>query len=136
MTKKPKLTPKQEAFCLAYIEIGNASEAYRRVYDAGNMKPETVNRKAKELMDNGKITARITELQKHHQGRHDITVDDLTDQLKSALKKAMGEPKGASAAVSAIMGMARLHGLLTDKILIGRIRVRNEINLDGNGNDN
>ncbi|WP_311514794.1 LEM-3-like GIY-YIG domain-containing protein [Oligella urethralis] len=25
-----KLTPKQEAFCLAYIETGNASEAYRR----------------------------------------------------------------------------------------------------------
>lgn len=26
------LTPKQEAFCLAYLETGNASEAYRHVY--------------------------------------------------------------------------------------------------------
>ena len=32
-----KLTPKQEAFVLAYIETGNASEAYRRAYNAENM---------------------------------------------------------------------------------------------------
>jgi phage terminase small subunit len=56
------LTEKQGRFCLAYIETGNASEAYRRAYDAESMKPKTVNRKAKELMDNGKITARIAEL--------------------------------------------------------------------------
>lgn len=56
------LTQKQEAFCLAYIETGNASEAYRRAYNAANMKPETVNRKAKELLDNGKIAARLKEL--------------------------------------------------------------------------
>ncbi|SQE31532.1 Terminase small subunit [Mannheimia haemolytica] len=28
-----ELTPKQEAFCLAYIETGNASEAYRQAYE-------------------------------------------------------------------------------------------------------
>lgn len=38
-----QLTPKQETFCLAYIETGNASEAYRQAYDAENMKPDTVN---------------------------------------------------------------------------------------------
>ena len=53
------LTPKQERFCLAYIETGNASEAYRIAYDAKGMKPESINRKAKELLDNGKITARL-----------------------------------------------------------------------------
>lgn len=57
------LTPKQEAFCLAYIETGNASEAYRRSYDVSKMKPASINRKAKELMDNGRIAARISELQ-------------------------------------------------------------------------
>ena len=30
-----KLTPKQEAFCLKYIELGNATEAYYAAYDAG-----------------------------------------------------------------------------------------------------
>lgn len=57
------LTPKQEAFCLSYIETGNASEAYRRSYDVSKMKPASINRKAKELMDNGRIAARISELQ-------------------------------------------------------------------------
>lgn len=57
------LTPKQEAFCLAYIETGNATEAYRRSYDVSNMKDTTVNRCAKQCMDNSKIAARISELQ-------------------------------------------------------------------------
>jgi len=57
------LTPKQENFCLKYLETGNASEAYRRTYNVENMKPESVNRKAKELIDNVKIAARIKEIQ-------------------------------------------------------------------------
>lgn len=55
-------------------EAGNASEAYRRAYDAGKMKAATVNRKAKELMDNGKITARIEELCKLAVGKGDCAV--------------------------------------------------------------
>lgn len=35
-------TIKQDAFAMAYIETGNASEAYRRTYDAGNMAPHTL----------------------------------------------------------------------------------------------
>lgn len=56
------LTQKQENFCLAYIETGNASEAYRQAYSSGKMTAATVHRKAKELMDNGKIPARLEEL--------------------------------------------------------------------------
>ena len=35
------LTIKKNACAMAYIETGNASEAYRRSYDAGNMAPHT-----------------------------------------------------------------------------------------------
>ncbi len=56
------LTAKQESFCLVYLKTGNASEAYRQSYNAENMKPETVNRTAKALLDNHKITARLAEL--------------------------------------------------------------------------
>ena len=52
------LTPKQENFCLAYLETGNASEAYRRAYAAGKMKSETVHRKAFDLLENTVITAK------------------------------------------------------------------------------
>lgn len=56
------LTVKQEKFCLAYIETGNASEAYRTAYNAGRMKSETVNRAAFDIMQNPNISARVAEL--------------------------------------------------------------------------
>ncbi|WP_054461530.1 terminase small subunit, partial [Achromobacter sp. 2789STDY5608628] len=106
------LTPKQEAFALAYVETGNASEAYRRAYDAGKMKPDSINRKAKELLDNGKITARVTELQAGHADRHKLTVDDLLRELEEARQAALtAETAQSSAAVAATMGKAKLLGM-------------------------
>jgi phage terminase small subunit len=75
------LTPKQEKFCQKYIETGNASEAYRQSYDAGKMKPETVNRTAKELLDNPKIAARINEIKALHLKRHNVTVDRVLQEF-------------------------------------------------------
>jgi phage terminase small subunit len=56
------LTAKQEAFALAYIETGNASEAYRRAYNAGQMSPAVINVKASEVLHNGTVAVRVTEL--------------------------------------------------------------------------
>lgn len=109
------LTPKQEAFCLAYLETGNASEAYRRSYSAEGMKPETVARKAKELLDNGKITARLEELRKPIAERHKITVDTLLAELEEARQLALSTDAPAPA-VSATMGKAKLLGM--DKQII------------------
>ncbi|GAB1667309.1 hypothetical protein Mh1961_05290 [Mannheimia haemolytica] len=105
-----ELTPTQEAFCLAYIETGNASEAYRQAYEAEEMKPETVHRKAKELMDNGKITARIEELKAEHAERHKLTVDDLLAELEEARLLAK-EKENPNAMTQATMGKAKLLGL-------------------------
>jgi phage terminase small subunit len=80
-TQTKKLTPKQEMFCNTYIEVGNASEAYRRAFDAGAMKPETVNRKAVELLNNGKITARVEALQAELKSKFDITKERVLTEL-------------------------------------------------------
>ncbi|CDQ53006.1 TPA: terminase small subunit [Klebsiella pneumoniae] len=107
-----RLTPKQEAFCQAYIETGNASEAYRTAYAADKMKPESINRKAKELLDNGKIAARVAELQGEIKQRHNVTVDSLLAELEEARKAALAaETPQSSAAVAATMGKAKLVGL-------------------------
>ncbi|WP_439236014.1 terminase small subunit [Lonepinella koalarum] len=103
------LTPKQEAFCLAYIETGNASEAYRQAYSVEQMKPESVHRKAKELLDNGKITARIEQLQADNVARHKITVDNLLDELEKARKIAESN-NNPNAMITATMGKAKLLG--------------------------
>ena len=109
------LTPKQERFCQLYIELGNASEAYRQSYDADSMNENTVNRKAKELLDNGKITARLELIRKEHSKRHNITVDSLLIELEEARKMALDlniqEKPQVSAAVTATMGKAKLLGL-------------------------
>lgn len=119
-----KLTPKQEKFCQKYIETGNASEAYRQSYDCKNMKPESVNRLAKDLLDNIKITSRLNELQNEHKERHDITVDTLLAELEEVRTLAL-VPKGENGtlqlnvAVNAIMGKAKLLGL--DKKVVDNI---------------
>lgn len=114
------LTQKQEAFCQAYIETGNASEAYRLSYAADKMKPESINRKAKELYDSVKITARIKELQGEIKQRHNVTVDSLIKELEEARQAALtAETVQSSAAVAATMGKAKLTGL--DKIIVDNI---------------
>lgn len=101
---------------MAYVETGNASEAYRRSYNAEKMKPETVNRTAKEQLDNPKIAARLAELKAAHVERHEITVDDLIRELEEARSIAMaGERQQPAAMVAASMGKAKLLGLIVDK---------------------
>jgi hypothetical protein len=116
MASDTKLTPKQEAFCLAYVETGNASEAYRRCYNAEKMKPDVISVKACELLKNGKVAVRVQELQAAAVKRHEITVDDLVQELDDARMTALAAliPQ-SSAAVAATMGKAKLLGLLVDK---------------------
>jgi len=109
------LTPKQEAFCLAYIETGNASEAYRRSYDAGRMQPATINVKASQLLADDKIAVRVAELKAAHVERHNVTIDTIREMLVEDRKLAR-ELETPAAAVSATMGLAKLYGLLTDKL--------------------
>lgn len=111
------LTQKQEKFCRLVVELNNNSDAYRGAYDASRMKPESIHRKAKELMDNVNVAARIDELRAEHAKRHRVTVDDLLGELEEARQIALNaETPQTSAAVGASMGKAKLLGL--DKQLI------------------
>lgn len=111
------LTQKQEKFCRLVVELNNNSDAYRGAYDASRMKPESIHRKAKELMDNVNVAARINELRAEHAKRHRVTVDDLLGELEEARQIALNaETPQTSAAVGASMGKAKLLGL--DKQLI------------------
>lgn len=61
---KPKRTAKQEAFAKEYVlNGGDASAAYRKCYDAIRMKPETIHKRASELLKNGYVAGRVKELQ-------------------------------------------------------------------------
>lgn len=111
------LTPKQEAFCLAYIETGNASEAYRRSYNAANMQANTITVKASQLLAQDNVSVRVAELKAAQVERLGVTVDDLIAELDEARQIALAAAKPQSAAaVSATLGKAKLLGLLTEKI--------------------
>lgn len=111
------LTPKQEAFAQAYVETGNASEAYRRSYSAANMKPEVVNNKASELLKKGDVRVRVAALQAKAVERHELTVDDIIRELEEARTFAMtGERPQPSAMVAATMGKAKVLGFIKDKV--------------------
>ncbi len=125
------LTQKREAFCLAYMETGNQSEAYRRAFDAENMSAETVHKRASELMGNGEVKGRIAELQATAAERALVTIQSITDELEEARALALKEGQ-SSAAVSASMGKAKLHGLITDKAAFtGTFMTVTEVKLSG-----
>lgn len=109
------MTPKQEKFCQLYVELGNASEAYRQAYDAGGMKSETVTKRASELLANGDITGMVDQLKAQHAERHDMTVDDIARMLKEDRDFAR-HCETPAAAVSATLGLAKLYGHLRDKV--------------------
>lgn len=119
MARKPKateaapkpLTPKQEAFALAFFETGNAAEAYRRAYEvAENAKDGWLYVEACQLLDHPNITLRLQELKTQAERLSIYTRQKALEELEQARSEAikLGNP---SAAVSAINGKVKLYGL-------------------------
>ena len=75
------LTPKRERFCQEFKKCGNQSEAYRKAFNCKNMKPETINAKAYELMQNGEIRDRIAELQEKIEKKNILSSQQLQEEL-------------------------------------------------------
>lgn len=112
------LTEKQEKFCVEYIRTGNASEAYRQAYDASKMKPESVNRNAKALMDDTKIASRLEELRKPAREAAQLTLQQHLEDLKRLRDRAEEEGKFA-AAISAEVNRGKASGLYIEKLHVG-----------------
>lgn len=107
------LNQHREIYAQAFVETGNQSESYRRAYPKSvNWKPETVWKRASELMQDGAVLGRIEELKAAAAKRHAVTVDSLIAELEEARAIALqADTPQTSAAVSATMGKAKLCGL-------------------------
>jgi len=107
-----ELTPKQSAFARHYIELGNASEAYRQAYDAENMSPEAIRVEACRLLEHPNVSLAVNAMKEDIVERHKITVDDLIRELEEARSAALHQEKPQAAAmVAATMGKAKILGL-------------------------
>ncbi len=106
-----ELTANQEAFALAYIETGNAAEAYRRAYDKPeNARDNWIYVEASQMLDHPKVSLRIKELQEEAAKLSLFNVKAAYDELEEARELAK-KVENPSAAVSAVMGKIKLFGL-------------------------
>ena len=103
------MTIKQELFAQAYIETGNASEAYKRAYNT-QANANTINRKASQLLKHPEVSTHIIELQNEQRKKHHLTLDDILQELEQTRLLAL-KNKQCSAAISATMSKAKLLGL-------------------------
>lgn len=84
-----RLTAKQEAFAVAYVKSGNASAAYRKIYDAKKMKAAVVHVAACQLLKNPKVSVRIDELRAP---AFEATKIDIETWARETVKYAFGQP--------------------------------------------
>ena len=70
------LTKKQEIFCYEVIKQPTLSAAYRIAYNAENMKYDSVNTEASQLMKNPKIAKRVQELKKKMEKKQLYTLEE------------------------------------------------------------
>jgi len=101
--RNPKLTLKQEAFAMGYMETGNACEAYRRAYNADRMKRNSIEVTASQLLQHPKVVLRVTELREEAAKRDELSIDWVLQHLEEIVSRAMqavpvldkqGEPTG------------------------------------------
>lgn len=109
------LTQKQEMFCLKFIELGTAADAYISAYG----KPEGFNRKSagetgSRILHDPKIAARITEIRQQVASEQGVGIKAIADQLDEDRKFARANG-AAAAAVSATVAKGKLYGHFVEK---------------------
>lgn len=118
------MTQKQENFCLAYIETGNASEAYRKAYPGTRMSDKTLNEAASRLLKNSKVVARLEELRKPATESAQITLAQHLSTLEELRELAKEEGKYGPA-IQAEIARGKAAGLYVERSHIdGEITVR------------
>ncbi len=105
------MKPKQQRFAEEYLIDSNATQAAIRAgYSA-----KTAYSQGQRLLSHVEIKAAIQDMQAEHRERTAVTVEGLTEKLCTAydLAKSNGQ---AAPMVQAAMGIAKLHGMLVDKV--------------------
>ena len=107
------LTPKQLAFCRAYIVSNNATQA---AIEAGYSE-KTAKDIGCQNLKRDRVQDAMAVFRADVAERNRITEDDLLIELEEARQAALAAGVAqSSAAVAATMGKAKLMGFLTDRI--------------------
>ncbi len=105
------MNDKQQRFAEEYLIDSNATQsAIRAGYSA-----KTAYSQGQRLLSHVEVRRAIQDMQAEHRERTAVTVESITEQLCAAydLAKSNGQ---AAPMVQAAMGIAKLHGMLVDKV--------------------
>ena len=96
MSDNDVLTMKEEAFCQEYVlNNGNATAAWRKAHPDSKAKPETQHSRASEMLSQGKVKVRISELQEQARVKateaFTITVEQRLRWLKEITEAGLGD---------------------------------------------
>lgn len=117
------LTAKQQAFLDAYLKTSRPADAYREAYGQGRMSDNAIRVEASRLLEHPRISLMVQEARAKARTRNDISVDKLTEMAIDAYKLAMKDSVEApAAAISAVLAIGKLHGLIVDKKEVTRKR--------------
>lgn len=84
------LTPKREKFCQEMAKLGNQYQAYCKAFNTKNMKRETIDNRAYELMQDGEIKARLKELSEETKNKNIADAQEIQEFLTRVMR---GEEK-------------------------------------------
>jgi phage terminase small subunit len=115
---KEKLTPKQEAFVLAYLECGNATQAYRVAYDADGMTAASIDKEARRLLSNPRITPRLDQLHKKVEAKALLSLEEHMSELRN-LRELAKQNAQISAAIKAEELRGKLRRFYVEQIETG-----------------
>jgi hypothetical protein len=80
------LTSMQEQFCIEYVRSadGNSSAAYRRAYNARNMKVASIQKESNKLRWKPRIAARIVELRANAVREAELSIERVLEEIRDS----------------------------------------------------
>jgi hypothetical protein len=104
------LTPKQERFAQAVADGMTQADAYRVAFDvAPTTKPETIHKRASELMADGDVSGRVAELRQKLEQKALWTREMSVKALVRAYQKAESK-ENATGMTAAVRELNAMHG--------------------------
>ena len=117
MTDEYGLTPKQRKFAENVVNGMSIADSYRNSYDAENMKPASVQRRAAELMVDGRVRACMEALAAEKRRLSEVsTVSDRDNLIRLLRAWSNGEAPATQTQLRAAELLGKACGLYRDVV--------------------
>ena len=125
------LTPKQEAFAFAFVELGNGHKAYERAYNAGKMSQGSIDTEASELLRHPRIAHRVLELRAAAATETVLDLSYVINGFKNIYEQCSeGIDRDPTGANKALENIGKLLGLYVEHKVVKNLNVNVRADMD------